>query len=89
MKSGYKAFQGINKLSETVIMLQTVVVSPENHESQSRTKKTSPKLKMLGPLCNQRVNLKTDSKTLYDSILKLIYSRSILKQNKAKRNKHR
>ena len=55
MKSGYKAFN-VNKLSETVVMLQTVVVSPENHESQSRTKKTSPKLKMLGPLCNQTVN---------------------------------
>ena len=41
----------------------------KNHESQSRTseaklKKTSPKLKMLGPLCNQTVNLKTDSKKL-------------------------
>ena len=31
----------------------------------------SPKLKMHGPLCNQTVNLKTDSKTLYYSILKL------------------
>ena len=30
-------------------------------------KKKSPKLKMLGPLCNQTVNLKTDSKTLYYS----------------------
>ena len=55
----------------------------KNHESQSRTseaklkKKTSPKLKILGPLCNQTVNLKTDSKTLYYSILKLKYSPSI------------
>ena len=38
----------------------------------------SPKLKMLGPLCNQTVNLKTDSKTLYYSLLKLKYSPSIL-----------
>ena len=46
---------------------------------------------MLGPLCNQTVNLKTDSKTLYDSIVKLKYSPSILKHNKvnAKRNMHR
>ena len=37
---------------------------------------------MLGPLCNQTVNLNTDSKTLYYSILKLKYSLSILKHNK-------
>ena len=45
-------------------------------------KKTrSPKLKMLGPLCNQIVNLETDAKTLYCSLLKLKYSPSIyLKQ---------
>ena len=42
----------------------------------------SPKLKMLGPLCNQTVNLKTDFKTLYYSLLKLKYSPSILKHNK-------
>ena len=59
-----------------VILLQIVMVSLEthlvkNHESQSRTnesqfKKTkSSKLKMLGLFCNQRVNLKTDRKTLY------------------------
>ena len=62
----------------TVILLQILMVSPgthlvKNHEFQSRTnesqlKKTSPKLKMLGPLCNQTVNLKTDSKTLYYSV---------------------
>ena len=28
-------------------------------------KETNPKFKMLGPLCNHTVNLKTDSKTLY------------------------
>ena len=70
----------------------TKMVSPswdlvKNHESQSRTnesqfKTSSLKLKMLGPLCNQTVNLKTDSKTLYYSILKLKYSPSILKHNK-------
>ena len=58
-----------------------------NHESLSRTnesqfKKTSPKLKMLGPFCNQTVNLKTDPKTLYYSILKFKYSPSILKHIK-------
>ena len=76
-----------------MIWLQIVRVSPRTHlvknlESQSRTNesqlknKRSPKLKMLGPLCNQTVNLKTDSKTLYYSILKLKYSPSILKHNK-------
>ena len=45
-------------------------------------KTTSPKLKILWPLCNQTVNRKKDSKTLYYSILKLKYSPSISKQNK-------
>ena len=42
----------------------------KNHESlsitnESQFKKTrSRKLKMLGPLCNQTVNLETDAKTL-------------------------
>ena len=49
----------------------------------SKTK--SQKLKMLGPLCNQTVHLKTDSKTLFYSILKLKYGPSILKQNKGKK----
>ena len=53
---------------DSVILLQIVMVSPgthlvKNHEYQLK-KNTSPKLKMLGPLCNQTVNLKTDSKTL-------------------------
>ena len=63
-------------------MLQIVMVGPgtylvKNHESLSpfsvyQFKKTrSPKLKMLGPLCNQTVNLETDAKTLYFSLLKL------------------
>ena len=68
-------------------------MSPEthlekNHEFQSikiefqkkdKTTTTSQKLKMLGPLSNQTVNLKTDTKTLHYSILKLKYSPSILK----------
>ena len=45
-------------------------------------KTTSPKLKMLWPLCNQTVNLKKDSKALYYSILKLKYSPSISKHKK-------
>ena len=52
--------------------------------NESWLKKRSLKLKMLGSLCNQTVNLKTDSQTLYYSILKLKYSSSI----KAKRNMH-
>ena len=64
-------------IEDTVILLQIVMVSPgthlvKNHESQSRTNKSQsktkiPKLKMLGPLCNQTVNLKT----LHYSILNL------------------
>ena len=38
---------------------------------------------MLGPLCNQTVNLKTHSKTLYYGILKLKYS-PFLKHNTIK-----
>ena len=58
----------------TLTLLQIVVASPgthlvKNYESQSRTNEFqfSLKLKMLafGPLCNQTINLKTDSKTLY------------------------
>ena len=37
----------------------------------------SPKLIMLGPLSNETVNLKTDSKSLYYSLQKLKYSPSI------------
>ena len=57
----------------SLILLQIVVVCPrthfvKNHRSQSRTsesqlkkkKPADPKLKMLGPLCDQTVNLKTD-----------------------------
>ena len=74
---------------DTVILLQIVMVCPwtnlvKNHESQLKKKKKSPKLKMLGSLCNQTVNLKTDSQTLYYIILNLKYSSSI----KAKTNMH-
>ena len=79
-----------------VILLQIVMVSPgthfvKNHESQGlepwapvkvKTTTTNPKLKMLGPLCNQTVNLKTDAKTLYYSIVKWKYCPPILKLNK-------
>ena len=44
-------------------------------------KAVSPKFKMRGPLCKQTVNLKTDSKTLYYSILKLEHSPFTLKHN--------
>ena len=73
----------------SVILLQIVMASPgnhlvKNHESQSRTKESQFKKKngfeienaWPGPSCNQTVNLKTDSKTLYYSILKLKYSPS-------------
>ena len=55
----------------------------KNHESLSITnesqsiKTRSPKLKMLGPLCNQTVNLEMDATALYYSLLKLKYSHSI------------
>ena len=43
-----------------------------NKPNESQFKKPrSPKLKMLGPLCNQTVNMKTDVKSLYYSLLKL------------------
>ena len=53
----------------------------QNHVQNVPVKKTTNPI-MLGPLCNQTVNLKADSKTLYYSILKLKYSPSILKHNK-------
>ena len=49
--------------------------------SYQKKKPRIPKLKMHEPLCNQTVNLETDAKTLYYSLLKLKYSPSIcLKQ---------
>ena len=46
---------------------------------------------MLGPLCNQTVNLETDAKTLYYSLRKLKYSPSIYfkgKKTMDARNSH-
>ena len=68
-------------------LLQILILRPgnllvKNHESlsinnESQLKKTRrPKLKMLGPLCNQTDNLETDAKTLHYSLLELKYSPS-------------
>ena len=57
----------------------------KNHETMSITNESllkttrGHKLKVFEPLCNQTVNLETDDKTLYCSLLKLKYR---LKQNK-------
>ena len=88
MRQPYK--RGLN----AVVWLQIVRVSPrthllKNHESQTRTnesqlkkRKNESEIENAWAFCNQTVNLKTDSKTLYYSILKLKYSPSILKHNK-------
>ena len=75
------------RLGLAVTLLQILIVRPgnllvKNHESlsinnESQLKKTRrPKLKMLGPLCNQTDNLETDAKTLHYSLLELKYSPS-------------
>ena len=68
------------------ILLQIVMVSESyNHESQSRTNESQLKKKKKGPnwkCLSQTVNMKTDYKTLYYSILTLNYRPSILKHNK-------
>ena len=48
----------------------------------------SPKLKMLGPLCNQTINLETDAKTLFYSLLKLKYSPPMYLKHKKDQNKY-
>ena len=58
------------------------IVSPIPEPTSPSKKKTHLKLKILGALCNQTVDLRTDSKILYYCILKLKYSPSILKHNK-------
>ena len=69
----------------SAILLQIVMVSPgnhlvKNHESQFQKKRESEiENAGPGPSCNQTFNLKTDSKTLYYSILILKYSPSIIK----------
>ena len=72
----------------SVTLLQIVMLSPGilPVQNQLKKKKMSLKLKMLGLLCNQTVNLKTDSKTLYYSIIKLKYSPSILEHNNGLKN---
>ena len=75
-----------------MILLQIAMLSPGTHSlnhqeslsitNESQFKKTSPKLEMLGPLCNQTVNLETDTKTLYYSLLTLKYNPSIYLKHK-------
>ena len=65
------------------ILLRIVMVSPGTNMVKSHDRvpvKKSLKLKMLGPLCNQTVNLRTDSKTLYYSILNVTTLRQQLKR---------
>ena len=58
---------------------QSITIESQKKDKTTTTTTTSQKLKMFGPLSNQTVNLKTDTKTLHYSILKLKYSPSILK----------
>ena len=83
-----------------MILLQVVMVSPKTHfvkhlepqpwanESQLKKQRIWNKLKMLRLLCNQTVLIcmKTDSKTLFYSILKLKCSPFILRHNKGQKN---
>ena len=72
-----RLYQGIECGTSPVILLQMVMVCPGTHlvkSHESQLKKKSLKLKMLWLLCNHTVNPKTDSKTLYYSVLKLKYS---------------
>ena len=84
-----------NQIQEIIILLTSVTVFfgshlVRNHESQSRTTESQlpkkkpriAKLKVHEPLCNQTVNLETDAKTLYYSLLKLKYSPSIYLKHK-------
>ena len=74
-------------LGLAVTLLQILIVRPgnllvKNYESRSVSNESQlnktrrPKLKMLGPLCNQTGNLETDANTLYYSLLEIKYSRS-------------
>ena len=58
---------------------QSITIECQKKDKTTTTTTTSQKLKMLGPLSKQTVNLKTDTKTLHYSILKLKYSPSVLK----------
>jgi len=71
----------------SVILLQVVMVSPgthlvKNHESHYRTIDSQLKTRVPGSLCNHTVNSKTDSKTLYYSLLKSKCTPSNNKHNK-------
>ena len=77
----------LRRLGLAVTLLQILILRPgnllvKNHESLSISnesqlkKKGSPKLKMLGPLCNQTDNVETVAKTLHYSLLELKYSPS-------------
>ena len=71
-----------------MILFQIGMGSPgthfvKNHESQFKKSDSEIESALGGaPLCNQTVNLKTDSKTLYYSLLEFKYIPSILKHNK-------
>ena len=63
-------------MQKAVISLQKVIVSPvtllgeipvHNQCVPVRKKTRSPQLKILGPLCNQTVNLETDAKPFHYS----------------------
>ena len=87
-KEGMCTFINSHAVEPPVILLQIVMVSSGTHRvkihetlsitNESQLKKTrSRKLKMLGPLCYQTVNLETVAKTLHYSLLKLKHSPSI------------
>ena len=68
----------------SMILLQIIMVGPvwdsSCHESQLKKKKTESEIENAWAfMFNQRVNLKTDSKTLFQSTLKLKYGASIFK----------
>ena len=79
----------INKSTTTTSLFQIKYslqsLCPHKQTNESQFKKTrSPKLKTLQfySVCDQTVNLEIDAKTLYHSLLKLKYSRSIYLEHK-------
>ena len=58
------------------------IMSSSIEPMSPRQLKKSPKLKLLVSLCNQTVIVKTNSETLYYSLLKQKYTPSIVKQNR-------
>ena len=79
-----------SQLKNHVSQSRTNEFQLKNHVSQSRTNESQFKKQgvMLEPLCNQTVNLETDAKTLYYSLLKLKYSSSIYSKHKKDWNKY-